>query len=148
MSSSPSTRRAAFAANREAWTLGGKARPGIDLGQALFTPKAQVISSRKLFGQLSRPCVKAATGNAIMSAPEVDAGLADVDVHLAESLDRLFDLLRIPSISTDPAFAADCRRPTGRQLAGSPHVLFYRHYDVQPADPVEPWDTGPFESNQ
>lgn len=36
--------------------------------------------------------------------------LAHVDAHLDQSLERLLDLLRIPSISTDPAFAADCDR--------------------------------------
>ncbi|MDZ7707744.1 MAG: dipeptidase [Trueperaceae bacterium] len=96
---------------------------------------------------------------------------------LAERRDRhqdeLFELLRIPSISTDPAHEADIRRAadwlrddlgahgfdaelleTGghpavfaqRHVADDlPTVLVYGHYDVQPADPVELWDSGPFE---
>ncbi|RYG29848.1 MAG: hypothetical protein EON93_15915, partial [Burkholderiales bacterium] len=90
---------------------------------------------------------------------QLDAVLAHVDAGLDQSLDRLFHLLRIKSISTDPAFAAECQkaadwlaselnglgfaasaRPTpghpvvvahGPDQAG-PHVLFYAHYDVQP----------------
>ncbi len=83
-----------------------------------------------------------------------------IDRDFPAALDRLFDLLRIPSISTDPAYAADCRRAadwlaadlasigfdaavrptTGHPMvvahwtkAGpdKPHVLFYAHYDVQ-----------------
>ncbi len=100
--------------------------------------------------------------------------------HEADSVQRLCDWLKIPSISTDPAYAGDCEKaarwaadrlreaglevevlPTG-EPAGSgrpvvvahakgdpsyagPHVLFYGHYDVQPADPIELWDSGPFE---
>src|SRR5690606_30429521 len=89
--------------------------------------------------------------------------------------ERLFELLRIPSISTDPAHAPECRRAaewcahqlsevgcdarvvptTGHPLVvghtqgatpdGAPHVLFYGHYDVQPPDPLELWKTPPFE---
>lgn len=87
--------------------------------------------------------------------------------------ERLFDFLRIPSISTDPAHGADCAaaagwcvadlrlsgfnaavRPTaghpmvvGRRDGppGAPHILFYGHYDVQPVDPVELWRHGPFD---
>jgi acetylornithine deacetylase/succinyl-diaminopimelate desuccinylase-like protein len=102
----------------------------------------------------------------------IDTVLAAVDSGLDQSLERLFHLLRIKSISTDPAFAADCKeaadwiageltalgfaaaaRPTpghpvvvahGPEQAG-PHVLFYAHYDVQPVDPLHLWDTDPFE---
>jgi acetylornithine deacetylase/succinyl-diaminopimelate desuccinylase-like protein len=106
-----------------------------------------------------------------MSA-ELDAALAHVDAHIEESLDRLRALIRIKSISTDPAYAEECRRaadwlvadlqsqgfaasarPTpghpivvGHDLsADGPHVLFYAHYDVQPVDPIELWDSDPFE---
>ncbi|QDC00925.1 M20/M25/M40 family metallo-hydrolase [Mesorhizobium sp. 8] len=96
-----------------------------------------------------------------------------LDKNLDQSLDRLFKLLRIKSISTDPAFAADCRsaaewlvadlktigfdasvRTTpGHPMvvahhdgpAGSPHILFYGHYDVQPVDPLELWEDDPFD---
>jgi acetylornithine deacetylase/succinyl-diaminopimelate desuccinylase-like protein len=102
----------------------------------------------------------------------LDKILSDVDKDLDNSLARLFQWLRIPSISTDPAYAADCRRAAEwlkgdlaamgfeasvRDTAGhpvvmahlpkpgAPHVLFYGHYDVQPVDPLELWDTPPFE---
>ncbi len=105
------------------------------------------------------------------SAP-IDAVLAQVDSGLDGSLERLFHLLRIKSISTDPAYAAECRkaadwiaaelnglgfdasaRPTpGHPVVvahgpaqDGPHVLFYAHYDVQPVDPLNLWHTDPFE---
>ncbi len=103
----------------------------------------------------------------------LDATLARIDSNLEGALDRLFALIAIPSISTDPAYAEECRhaaewlvgelrslgfdtslRPTaghpmvvgkartGRQ--GAPHLLFYGHYDVQPPDPLDLWETPPF----
>ncbi len=101
----------------------------------------------------------------------LDSVLAYVDDHLSSSLERLFALLRIESISTDPAYAGSCRaaaewlttelsamgfaaepRPTPghpivvahRDGPGS-HVMFYGHYDVQPVDPIDLWETPPFE---
>ncbi|MEM1431046.1 MAG: M20/M25/M40 family metallo-hydrolase [Pseudomonadota bacterium] len=96
-----------------------------------------------------------------------------IEADLPASLERLFELLRIPSISTDPAYAAECQRAADwlvsdltevgfaaerRAAPGHPmvvakggapdapkHLLFYGHYDVQPVDPLELWDTPPFE---
>jgi acetylornithine deacetylase/succinyl-diaminopimelate desuccinylase-like protein len=97
-----------------------------------------------------------------------------IDADFDNSLERLFALLRIKSISADPAFAGDCKaaaehlakdiatlgfdaevRPTAGHPAivaksngngGSrPHVLFYGHYDVQPVDPLNLWHRPPFE---
>lgn len=101
----------------------------------------------------------------------LDAVLAQIDTTLPAALDRLMALLRIPSISTDPAFKADCdraadwlvadlqslgfdaaKRPTpGHPMVvahggeGGPHLLFYGHYDVQPVDPLALWDRDPFD---
>ena len=41
---------------------------------------------------------------------QLDAVLARIDTDLDASLERLFAFLRIPSISTDSAYAAECRR--------------------------------------
>ena len=101
--------------------------------------------------------------------------LKSLDATRDEALDRLFELVRIPSVSTDPAYVPQCRAAAewcARQLGevgfearvvpttghpmvvghskgtrpdGAPHVLFYGHYDVQPPDPVELWKTPPFE---
>ena len=101
----------------------------------------------------------------------LDAVLAQIDKNLDAATDRLLDLLRIPSISTDPAFAADCQNAADwlvqdlktigfeaskRNTPGHPmvvahadgpgtHVMFYGHYDVQPVDPLDLWDNPPFE---
>ncbi len=97
--------------------------------------------------------------------------LSEIDKNLPEALDRLLDLLRIPSISTDPAFRADCARAADWMVAelhslgfdastrptpghpmvvahggtGDAHLLFYGHYDVQPVDPLSLWDRDPFD---
>ena len=101
----------------------------------------------------------------------LDAVLARIDADLPQALERLMDLLRIPSISTDPAYKGDCAsaaewlaedlrglgfdaasRPTpghpmvvGHGGAGGRHLLFYGHYDVQPVDPLELWARDPFD---
>ena len=40
----------------------------------------------------------------------LDAVLARIDDTLPEAMERLFGLLRIPSISTDPAYRAECAK--------------------------------------
>jgi acetylornithine deacetylase/succinyl-diaminopimelate desuccinylase-like protein len=103
----------------------------------------------------------------------IDNVLASIDRDLDASLARLFDLLKIRSISTDPAYKDECARAaawlaselkgigfdasvratTGNPMvvaharsanANAPHVLFYGHYDVQPVDPLELWEDDPF----
>ena len=43
-----------------------------------------------------------------MSAAVLDPVLAHIDAHIEQSTEHLFKLLRIPSISTDPAYREDC----------------------------------------
>ncbi len=97
-----------------------------------------------------------------------------VEINRQRLLDELFELLRIPSISTLPEHQPDVIRaaelvarrlretglenveiiPTERHpliyadwlhAPGKPTVLCYGHYDVQPADPLSLWTTPPFE---
>ena len=101
----------------------------------------------------------------------LDQVLARIDAELEPALERLFAFLKIKSISTDPAYAGDCKaaadwlaadlasigfdasvRPTAGhpmvvghdRSAKGPSALFYGHYDVQPVDPLELWDHDPF----
>ncbi|MBD8652292.1 dipeptidase [Rhizobium sp. CFBP 13726] len=105
---------------------------------------------------------------------ELSPVLDRADQNLSASIDRMFDLVRIKSISTDPAFKDDCRKaaewlveelttlgfeaslrdtPGHPMVVGhhagatpdAPHVLFYGHYDVQPVDPIELWEDDPFD---
>ncbi|GAA4911253.1 dipeptidase [Mucilaginibacter defluvii] len=94
--------------------------------------------------------------------------------HEQRMLDELFDLLRYPSVSADPKYKADVLKTAdfvakklieagadnvevcqtagypivyGEKIidANKPTVLVYGHYDVQPPDPLELWETPPFE---
>ncbi|CAM5429537.1 Succinyl-diaminopimelate desuccinylase OS=Afipia felis OX=1035 GN=dapE_1 PE=4 SV=1 [Afipia felis] len=108
------------------------------------------------------------------TSDKLSAVLDRVEADFDNSLQRLFALLRIKSISADPAFDADCAqaakhlaadiesigfaaevRPTAGHpaivarydgpVSNGPHVMFYGHYDVQPVDPLDLWDRPPFE---
>lgn len=97
-----------------------------------------------------------------------------IETNKQRYLDELFDWLRIPSVSADSKFKDDVRRAAefvrdklvaagvdhaqlhetpghpvvyGEKLIDPalPTVLIYGHYDVQPADPYELWNTPPFE---
>lgn len=98
--------------------------------------------------------------------------LDQLDKGLPAAMDRLKQFLRIPSISTDPAFAGDVQKAAEwlqnelaglgfdasiRATPGHPmvvahsqpgegrRILFYGHYDVQPVDPLDLWDVPPFD---
>ncbi|MDX1608899.1 MAG: dipeptidase [Halofilum sp. (in: g-proteobacteria)] len=104
----------------------------------------------------------------------LDPVLARIDRDFDAGVERWSQLLRIPSISTDPAHGDDMRRAAQwlldtlgeigfeggiRETDGhpavlmqhpgpggdAPHLLYYGHYDVQPPDPLEEWDADPFE---
>jgi len=100
----------------------------------------------------------------------LDRVLSKVDEDLDQALGRLTEFLKIPSISTDPAYADACLDAANWLVAdlqglgatvsirktpkhpmvvgtigeGQRHLLFYGHYDVQPVDPLELWSTEPF----
>jgi len=97
-----------------------------------------------------------------------------VEANSQRFLDELIELLRFPSVSADPKYKEDVKNaaefvahklrdagadkvevcPTaghpivyGEKIIdpAKPTVLVYGHYDVQPPDPLELWDTPPFE---
>jgi acetylornithine deacetylase/succinyl-diaminopimelate desuccinylase-like protein len=114
-----------------------------------------------------------------VTAPADDPRTADAVARARAERDRteqrLFELLRIPSVSTKVEHAGDCRSAAAflrEELADgglehaevletgglpcvyadwlhagddAPTVLVYGHYDVQPAEPLELWETPPFE---
>jgi len=103
--------------------------------------------------------------------------LDHLDNDHRNAVDRMCELLAIPSVSTDPAYAHEVRkaaswvsadveelgmdtdvieagghpviiaRTTDKMVENpsAPRILFYGHYDVQPADPLALWTTPPFE---
>jgi acetylornithine deacetylase/succinyl-diaminopimelate desuccinylase-like protein len=105
----------------------------------------------------------------------LSTALSYVSAHFQDHLDALMELLRFPSVSTLPEHAADMQRAAGwlaaylRRIgmshveaivtegapvvyaewlgagASAPTLLAYGHYDVQPVDPLEEWETPPFE---
>ena len=99
--------------------------------------------------------------------------------YVADNSDRMLgelkDLLAIPSVSTDPECAGECRRAAdwvadhlralgcpkvellasdthpvvlaeSPKIPGKPTILVYGHYDVQPPEPLELWDSPPYEA--
>jgi acetylornithine deacetylase/succinyl-diaminopimelate desuccinylase-like protein len=105
------------------------------------------------------------------------AAVAYAQENYSRFLHELKDLLRIPSISTLPEHAGDCRHAAevlvaelkrigmenariietkGHPLVyadwlhaeGKPTALCYGHYDVQPPDPLDEWHTPPFEPTE
>lgn len=104
--------------------------------------------------------------------------MEDIQSYLKENrfrfLDELFELLKIPSVSADPAYATDVENAAyfiekemkkigldnvsvektpgypivyGEKIINEelPTVLVYGHYDVQPPDPLNLWESDPFE---
>src|SRR5262245_60486571 len=110
-----------------------------------------------------------------MTNDRIKQAVDHVHANHDKYMDRFYDFLRIPSISTDPAFKGDIQRgadwvlaelkrlgfekcaamPTkghplvyGEHLKAGPDkptVLVYAHYDVQPVDPLNLWESPPFE---
>ncbi len=109
-----------------------------------------------------------------MTNSPIDAVLSFIDNNISQSCERWFDLLRIPSVSAQRAHKPDCIRAAKHLRnvlaeigfaarlsetdglpgvvathhhagAHAPRVLFYGHYDVQPADPHELWSADPFD---
>jgi acetylornithine deacetylase/succinyl-diaminopimelate desuccinylase-like protein len=109
-----------------------------------------------------------------MPTPPLADLLTAADAAFPAAVARLCDWLRIPSVSAQPRHAEDCRRAAEwlaheLSVAGfvaqvkptrghpcvlahhpgsggvGPHLLYYGHYDVQPAEPFELWRSPPFE---
>ncbi len=104
--------------------------------------------------------------------PVPEAVLKHIDDNQQKYIEELAEFLRIPSISTLPAYSEEVRRAAKWALErverigfngtlyetpghpivyaelcpceGAPTLLIYGHYDVQPPDPIDQWQTPPF----
>ncbi|MGO9807747.1 MAG: M20/M25/M40 family metallo-hydrolase [Rhodomicrobium sp.] len=105
---------------------------------------------------------------------KLDPVLAHIEKDFDAALSRYIEFLHIPSVSTDPSYKAEVRRAglwlkdqfsalgftaelhdtpghpillahSRGENPGALHLLYYGHYDVQPPDPLELWDSPPFE---
>lgn len=109
---------------------------------------------------------------------QLESALARVEAERSATINLLKEFIRIPSISTDPSAEKDIKHAADwvanqlRQLnfeniriyetprhpvvygdwlhagPGKPTILFYGHYDVQPPEPLELWDSPPFVPTQ
>src|SRR5450631_3535730 len=157
------TRMTLAGRNRDAYGRGG----GLPAGHA--TGRAQFASAWQRSGGMTEwrawrhaslrallPQTELERNREMTPSQALPAVLDRIDADLDRSLERLFEFLRIQSISTDPAYQAQCRaaaefvagdlgglgfdavvRPTaghpvvvgkGGNGSAGPHVLFYGHY--------------------
>ena len=113
------------------------------------------------------------TGTDTLETDTLKQALEGADQQSQQFTDDLCELLRIPSVSADPAHKGDIRQASqwlvnrfeklgletetietdghpivyaqSPPVPGKPVALVYGHYDVQPPDPLDEWTTPPFE---